>query len=382
LAAAAAAILVVATGATILLWQPFLGGREAPPVAHAPAENPPPFAVMSAAFLPVWADANVGLMLQRGSLPTGPVELLSGRVELLFSSGGTAIIEGPASVEPVAHDALRLTKGYVRCRCPKQGTELRVETPSSAITDLGTEFAVAVDARARTRIGVIEGKVRVDVAETSRLVTAGDALSIEADGKSTEDIGFWEDFSSKAVLLPFDETAFASGSNILQEASFDALPDATSSGSSGSFQLGPWFGSPGYVEVVRHPTASPPHAVRIHSRQTPFWPLVQQRVETGDVAGKTIMASIRVMPAPQDPLITPQRAIVKLWFVDTEGRDFASAERHFLYGKGDLNRFVEGTLAAEAPRGTVAVKFQALLNAASLPTGSIIVDDAKVVITD
>jgi hypothetical protein len=109
---------------------------------------------------------------------------------------------------------------------------------------------------------------------------------------------------------------------------------------------------------------------------------VQQRVETGDVAGKTIMASIRVMPAPQDPLITPQRAIVKLWFVDTEGRDFASAERHFLYGKGDLNRFVEGTLAAEAPRGTVAVKFQALLNAASLPTGSIIVDDAKVVITD
>jgi hypothetical protein len=380
--AAAAALIVVIVGATMLRGRLFPAGRPAIAETSSPAAKTPAFAVLTAAFQPVWADANVGPLLQRGALPTGPFELLSGRVELLFGSGGTAIIEGPASVELIARDALRLTKGYVRCRCAEPGAELRIETPSSAITDLGTEFAVSVDAVARTRVGVIEGKVRVDVAETSRLVTAGGALSIDADGTSSEDIGFWQDFSTKATFVPFDEAAFAAGSNILEAPAFDGLSDTTASSSSKAVQLGPWLGTSGHVEIVGQPTTSPPHAVKIHAKGSPSWPLVWQKIDTGDVAGKMIMASIRVRPAPEDPLVEPQRAIVKLYFLDAEGREFASAQRHFLHQRGTLDHFVEGTLAAEAPPGTVAIMFQTLLNAAGLPTGSIIVDDAKVVIAD
>ena len=347
------------------------------------------FAVLSAAFEPVWADSNVGLLLQAGSLPAGPLELLSGRIELMFESGGTAVIEGPAIVEPIASDALRLSRGSIRCRCPEPGTELRVETPTSMITDLGTEFAVSVEADTLTRVGVIEGKVRVDMDEASKFVSAGEALSIDREGRTTDDIGFWKDFSAKAMLTPFDQQAFTTGRNLLGAPSFDIPRDASLStdilrtlGNQRDFTLGPWRGTAGHVDLIPLGADGHSRAIQIHANGSPFWPLVSQQVDMRDAVGKTIMASIHAMRTHEDPLSDPQRAIVKLNFIDADGREFASAERHFLRARGPIDRFVEGKLAAEVPPGTVAVRFQALLTAAGLSTGSIVVDDAKMVIAD
>jgi hypothetical protein len=44
-------------------------------------------------------------------------------------------------------------------------------------------------------------------------------------------------------------------------------------------------------------------------------------------------------------------------------------------------QFVEGRLAAKATAGTAIVRFLVLLSAAGLETGSIVVDDAKLMIT-
>jgi len=67
---------------------------------------------------------------------------------------------------------------------------------------------------------------------------------------------------------------------------------------------------------------------------------------------------------------------------DAAGRQFASAERRCLSHTGPTGQFVEGRLAAKAPAGTAAVRFQVLLAAAGLETGGIVVDDAKLVIAD
>lgn len=392
--AAATAIVAIGLGwATIAGWRPSTTPSTPPQpggaISVSVATKPQTFAVLTAAIEPVWADSNVGLMLQRGLLPPGQLELVSGRIELLFAAGGTAVIEGPAIVEPIATDALRLSFGSIRCQCPQPGTELRVETPSSTITDLGTEFAVSVESGARTRVGVIKGKVRIDTSGASRLIAAGEALSIDRDGRTAEDIGFWKDEARKAALIPFDEQAFAAGRNELQAASFelatdvststDALPSAKSNG---NFLFGPWKGTAGHVDLIPLGRARDAWAIRIRADGNPFWPLVWQQIDADDLAGKTIMASIRAMRTHDDPLVDPQRAIVKLFFVDAAGREFASAERHFLKSTGPIDRFVEGKLAAEAPPGAVAVRFQVLLTAAGLPTGSIIIDDAKLVITD
>jgi hypothetical protein len=392
LLAMAASVFVITLG---LVWtaSPRSAGETielaANPQATSSPDRPAAFASLSAAFEPVWADTNDGLMLRRGSLPSGPIELLEGRIELVFASGGTAVIEGPAVFEPIAGDAIRLSTGSIRCRCPEPGTELRVETPEGTITDLGTEFAVSVEAGARTRVGVIEGTVRVDVADTPMLVTTGQALSINSDGQTTDDVGFWNDHAETAVVVPFDDDAFATGANVLRAASFEAGPDAESmmdgpptAPGAKNFAFGPWRGTFDHVDLIGAPVASGSQAVRIRAQSNPFWPLVWQQIETGDIAAKTLLASVRVAHLADDPLRDPQRAFVKLFFIDAAGLQFASAERRCLSHTGPTGQFVEGRLAAKAPAGTAAVRFQVLLAAAGLETGGIVVDDAKLVIAD
>jgi hypothetical protein len=395
LAMAAASVVVIIGGIAWTNWTRSAGPAADIPALAADAEGTPAtprlpaFAVLSAAFEPVWADVNDGLMLRRGSLPSGPLELLKGRVELRFASGGTAVIEGPAVFEPIAGDAVRLSTGCIRCRCPEPGTELRVETPEGTITDLGTEFAVSVEAGVRTRVGVVEGKVRVDASDEKRLVTAGQALSIAPTGQASDDLAFWHDHAETAIVIPFDDAAFAAGENVLRAASFEPLPDAdamldgppTLPGER-NFAFGPWRGTFGYVDLVSNAAATGTQAARIHAKGSPFWPLVWQHLDTGDIGGKTMLASVRVAQSIDDPLADPQQALVKFEFFDASGRLFTSAERQVLNHSCPLGEFVEGRLAAKAPAGTVAVRFQVLLSAAGLQTGSIVVDDAKLVILD
>jgi hypothetical protein len=341
----------------------------------------PPVAKLAAAFDAVWSDPNVAFALRQGDMPPGMLVLRSGRVELLFAAGATAIIEGPATFEPVSGDTLRVQAGSVRCRCPRPGTELRVETPSGTIVDLGTEFAVSVEPDVRTRVAVIEGQVRVDGRESSQLMSAGEAVSIDRTGKSSLDIGFLKDVATKVTLSPVDPSIFATCDNALVDPSFEIQNGDAAEGRPdlfllGEFRLGAWQGSLGHVEQVAAPAASGSRAVRIAARGNRFWPLVAQHVETGDIAGRAVMAAVRVCQSPEDPLAGHQSAILKLMFVDERGTQFASAERYFLRSGSPLGAFVDASIAALAPAGTVAVQYQFLLNARGQPSGSVVVDDA------
>lgn len=355
------------------------------------AVDPPVVAVLNASVEPVWGDPNVELMLRRGSLPDGPLELRSGSVELLFGSGGIAVIEGPAVFEPISSDALYVTQGSVRCLCPQPGSELRVETPKGTVTDLGTEFAMSIRPDTALRIGVIEGRVRLDLAASTQVMAAGEAVSVDGDGHATEDIGFFKDFKSRASLTPFDEGAFAEGDDLLVDPSFESMSGVENASGAPPRQppfakaflkIGPWSGTPGHVESIEHPVATGERAVRISARGNPFWPLVVQQCGTGDISGKTVMASVKASHIATDLLAGPQRAIVKIAFVDGNGMEFGRAERHFLKVGGPNDRFVEGRISAIAPPGTHAVNYTVLLNACGLSTGSIAIDDAKLVVVD
>lgn len=344
---------------------------------------PQPIAAIVASIDAVWSDSNIEFALRQGDIPSGLLTLLSGRVEFLFADGATAIIEGPATFAPVSGDTLRVEAGAVRCRCPRPGTELRVETPSGTVVDLGTEFAVSVEPNVRTRVGVIEGKVRVDGDGTSQLMSAGDAVSIDRSGESASDVGFLRDIAEQVTMTSVDPAVFESCPNALADPSFEresSGPEEADERRADSFRLGPWFGSLGYVGRVSRPVASGHYAVRISARGSRLWPLVGQAVQTGDIAGRPLMARTRACQPHDDPLAGNQCAILKLVFVDARGRHFASAERYFLRAGGVTGEFVETSIAAIAPEGTVAVQGQVLLNARGLPGGSIVVDDVAVMI--
>lgn len=389
----AAGVLLALVGATYGLVS--LGPRAGDPAAAAVvAANPvnKPFAVLDAAFDPVWSDPNIDLVMRRGLLPAGPVRLVSGEIEMLFASGGTAVIEGPAVFEPIANDALRLTSGSVRCRCPRPGTELRVETPTGTVIDLGTEFAVSIADDARMRVAVIEGQVQLDLATSSTLMREGEAVSVDPSGRSVDDIGFLKELARQTTLARFDPASVASGTNLLADPSFEAEPDAgeLQTGDTqeaagrvlGEFRLGPWLGSRGYAESVTAPIATGRRAVRIAANSSPFWPILLQDVATGDIAGRAVMAAVKVAQTASDPLSGRQCAIVKLVFVDRAGREFARAERHFLREGSPVDQFMKVGIAAIAPPGTAGVRCQVLLNACGLPTGGIVVDDAAMVVVD
>lgn len=384
----AAATVAVATLALVIVGLWGTGRVPAPQDEPALAERIdrlPPVATLAAAFNAVWSDPNVAYMLRQGDMPAGMLMLVSGRVEFLFAAGATAVIEGPATFEPVSRDTLRVAAGSVRCRCPAPGTELRVETPSGTIVDLGTEFAVTVEPDVRTRVAVIEGQVRVDGREASRLMSAGDAVSIDREGRSSNDIGFLKDVATRVTLSPVEPQAFAGCRNILVDPSFEAEAAGHESGrhepsTLGDFHLGRWRGSLGYVERVAAPTASGSRAVQISARGSRFWPLIAQPVATGDIAGQPVMAAVWVAQRPEDPLTGNQCVILKLVFLDTAGRAFAHAERYFLRAGSRVGEFVEGEIAALAPAGTATIQCQVLLNACGKETGSIVTDDVSLLI--
>lgn len=381
-AAAAAAFVLLGLGIAGFQSLDWSSATNDQPNPAAVAVDPRPVATLAAAFDAVWSDPNVALLLRQGDMPPGMLTLVSGRAEFLFADGATAIIEGPATFEPVAGDTLRVQAGSVRCRCPRPGTELRVETPSGTIVDLGTEFALSVEPDVRTRVAVIEGQVRVDGRESSQLMSAGEAVSIDRKGKSSRDAWFLADVATKVTLVPVDPSVVAGCPNALVDPSFELdaaapLPNRPELAAGlGDFRLGAWRGSLGYVERVDSPVGAGEHAMRISALGSRYWPLMAQPVMTGDIAGRAVMASVRACPSHDDPLSGQQSAILKLVFLDERGRAFASAERYFLRAGSPPGEFVDARIAVLAPPGTVGVQYQFLLNARGLPGGSVIMDDA------
>ena len=342
----------------------------------------PPFAVLNAAVDDVWADSNVGLSLRHGSLPRGAIRLVSGRVEMLFSSGGTAVIEGPAVFEPIAANAMRLSEGSVRCRCPTKGTELRVVTPATTVTDLGTEFLVSVGSNQQTRLAVTEGSVRIDGGGGTRLVHEGEAFVIDQEGWK-DDIGFLKDEAQVAQLR------FADREIVERFPERLADPDMHGVGSGSLPEVGQlssldprvttWMASGGNDGIVRvEPVRG--SAVQIHSRGSVYWPLLSQEVVTGDIGGQLVVFEAVAAQPASDPLSGRQCAIVKIEFIDSSRRMIGDAQRHFLRAGAPVNRYVPGMVAAEAPAGTVAVRVFVLLNAFGGKTGSIIVERASFVV--
>lgn len=128
-----------------------------------------------------WEDAATrtkATRIERGN----PLSLASGFCALHFGDGTQVIVEGPARFTVESIDRMRLSAGKLTAVMTPNAKGFVVETPSSAITDLGTEFGVRVDAaNGVTEVDVFKGSVRVaglQPASGSLDVIAGDAALV------------------------------------------------------------------------------------------------------------------------------------------------------------------------------------------------------------
>ena len=148
-------------------------------------------AVLSRTASARWADRtsrDVGSPVGAGKL-----DLASGIVQLEFLSGASVIVEGPAKLLLLSNKLIVCQLGKLRVYVPSQAKGFMVDTPRHRSVDLGTEFAIEVDANEQTEIHVLDGIVEVftldgeKAASAPRRLVAGDALRSLA-GKSLEAI--------------------------------------------------------------------------------------------------------------------------------------------------------------------------------------------------
>jgi ferric-dicitrate binding protein FerR (iron transport regulator) len=359
--AAAWWLLPLATAAAVVvsLWQPWTTSPQ-PQTTRLPATQPASPAVLAASTHARWADANVELALRSGDLPNTPLRLESGSAEFRFTHGATALILGPATVRFAGVNQLFLQDGKLLCKCPTPDSRLTVITPATRVVDQGTEFAVDVAAdRPDTRVAVLRGEVHVGTRRVEVLRT-GQAAEVGPD--------------QVVRLTPLPPDALAD----LVAADLARTPDGLAADASllldPEFTAGlngPWRCTESHVDIAGTPIGQ---AMRIHANGHRFWPSVRQAVSTGDIAGRLVIASVVARTPGGDPLTDRQAGILKVVFMDAQGREFATASRHFLHAGSSamvIDQPVTSQVAAFAPPGTQKVEVQLLLSARGKPTGLI-----------
>ena len=95
------------------------------------------------------------------------LNLAAGLLEITYDSGTRLILEGPAKFCIDDKNAGALNVGKLTARVPKWAIGFVVKTSRATITDLGTEFGVAVDESGNVDVDVFKGIVEVASATES-----------------------------------------------------------------------------------------------------------------------------------------------------------------------------------------------------------------------
>ncbi len=355
---AVAAAAVAAAALAAVLW------RRDPP----PAATPAPFATLVAAHDAVWGDPNVELALNGGHLPEGSIRLESGTAEFLTADGATVALHAPASARFPAPKRVFVEEGRVFCRCPSPESRIVVETPVTEVTDLGTEFAVEARADRTARVAVLSGEVRVGTAR-QQLLRKGEAADVRGDGLVVvRPLGPGETAELHRIA-PWAGGEAPAGPNRLRDPGFDLGGGAA-----------PWGGTA--TNIVADPRGRSGGAVRVFAHGYAEWPQCRQKVATGDIAGKLVVATVWAATPADDVLRPGQFAMLKVAFVNGHGREFGFVKRHLLNADATPGRFESARLAAFAPPGTTSVQCQLILHAHTHGAGSVLFDDAGLVIAD
>ena len=172
-------------------------------------------------------------------------ELLSGLIKLRYSNA-TVLVEGPCKFRCLTDHSITMNYGSVYVKMDNGANGFIVNTPVSQIVDLGTEFGVQAYKDRSTEVHVIKGKTSVTAKKNrynTDTLTAGNAKSVDNNGKSIHDIEFEE---YKFIR------AFDSGTNIVYRGrDYLDLADITAGGNgTGIAKKNIWINpTKGYVDA-------------------------------------------------------------------------------------------------------------------------------------
>lgn len=112
-------------------------------------------------------------------LGQGKIELDQGYSELTLNNGVTLVLEAPVSLTLHSENKVTLNSGKLVANVPENAIGFRIDTPSSEIIDLGTEFGVEVSPSGDSQVHVLTGlvKARADNSQTFQHIEKDQALA-------------------------------------------------------------------------------------------------------------------------------------------------------------------------------------------------------------
>lgn len=119
------------------------------------------------------------------SINRGKISLDVGYSEIKMGNGVILLLEAPIRLDIRSQDLVILEKGKLVAKVPPQAIGFRVDTPSSEIIDLGTEFAVDVNDKGDSQVHVLDGEVkaRSSKLQAYKMLRKNQALSFSLDEK-------------------------------------------------------------------------------------------------------------------------------------------------------------------------------------------------------
>ncbi len=133
-----------------------------------------PVATLTGSSAAVWTQAPAAL--------DRPLELLTGFAEITYRNGVKVILEGPCRFEVTSAMSLQVAHGRATVKVPHAINGFHLDTPGGRITDLGTEFGVAVGSAAEGPVilaTVFDGEIEIPAEKTPRKrLLEGDSLAI------------------------------------------------------------------------------------------------------------------------------------------------------------------------------------------------------------
>jgi len=182
-----------------------------------------------------WADPQ--LPTQPDSLlRPGNMKLVEGIAQITFNEGAIVILEAPCEINLQDSHKAYLESGKLGAFVPLEARGFKINTPSSSIVDLGTEFGVHVKEDGSSDIHVFKGKVSLLAGRIDRIVgrlfdtveqivEAGQARRVVKGGDRIEDIALDRNsFVSKvAKTIPFAYDSTVSPIGRILYFPFDAI---------------------------------------------------------------------------------------------------------------------------------------------------------------
>ncbi|EWH10217.1 hypothetical protein DS2_08957 [Catenovulum agarivorans DS-2] len=136
--------------------------------------------VTKVAALSSVSEFSVGKKLNKGK-----IYLDQGYSEVAMGNGVVLVLEAPIQLDIRSENLVILEKGKLVAKVPPQAIGFRVDTPSSEIIDLGTEFAVDVNERGESQVHVLDGEVkaRASKQQAFKMLKKDQALAFSLDEK-------------------------------------------------------------------------------------------------------------------------------------------------------------------------------------------------------